>query len=107
MQDRGLRSGNLVPLLFLASERHRRKFAFFGSFCGHQPFDGGDESISTTRQRFNVARVLGVIAERVADLFDREVQAMFEIDESLVPPDLAPKLFTRDELPRLAHQQKE
>ena len=59
--------------------------------------DRGDESVAAAGHGFDESRVLGRIAERMAQPRDRGVEALLEIDECLLVPELAPELFTRDE----------
>jgi hypothetical protein len=63
-----------------------------------------DEPITPARQRFNEAGCFGRIPQRVAQSIDRRIQAMFEIAEPLVAPQLSPQLFARDEVARPVEQ---
>lgn len=49
-------------------------------------FDWCQESIAALRHCLNVERILGAVSERVANLLDREVHALIEVNEGIAGP---------------------
>ena len=66
-----------------------------------------DAGVPPFRNRCDVARPLRIVTERVANLLEAGVDAMFEIDEGLSALELLSKLFARDETTRTADEQGE
>jgi hypothetical protein len=67
----------------------------------------GNEPMAASGQSLYVARCFGVVAERVPDLLDREVDTVFKIYDSVVAPDLMLDFFSRYEAGWAAHEQGE
>ena len=66
--------------------------------AGRSPLHRRDKPVSAARQRFNVARHLGGVAERLAKARNRIVQAMVEIDERVGGPNLRAQLLASDHI---------
>jgi hypothetical protein len=60
--------------------------------------DGSDETIATASERFDETRIVGGIAERIAEALDGGIEAMLKIDEGVSGPELALQFFAGDEL---------
>jgi len=56
-----------------------------------------DESVSTTRHRFDKLWRVGRVPQHIAQSLDRSVQPAFKIDESIFVPQLLSQLVSRDE----------
>jgi hypothetical protein len=65
----------------------------FGLRC----FDLTDEAVSAPRQSFDVLGIVGGIAEGFTQLVNGSVQAMTEIDESILRPEQVAQLVARDQ----------
>src|SRR5262249_51095843 len=72
-----------------------------------RPDDRRDESIAAPRHRLNEARVLGWIAQRVAQFLDGAVQTSVEVDERVRGPEALPQLVARDEVAGPFEQQQQ
>jgi len=59
-----------------------------------------------TRHRLYIKRTVGFIAKRVADLLDRKVHRLIEIDKRAVGPQLVPNLFAGHERALLPNKEK-
>jgi hypothetical protein len=66
-----------------------------------------DEAIAAPRQRLDEPRAMRVVAQRRPDGGDAEVQAPIEIDEGVVPPQMAFQLVARHHGSRPAREQRE
>ena len=55
--------------------------------------DGCNEPVAAPGQRFDKPRVVGGVAQRLAQLIDRRIQAAVEIDEGIGGPGAGAKLF--------------
>jgi len=55
-----------------------------------------EESVATAREGLDIAGLLRVVRERRANLVDREIDAVFEIDEGGIGPQMEANLFARD-----------
>ena len=69
--------------------------------------DGGDEPIAAPWKRLDEPLCRRRLAERFAKPFDRRVQAVFEVDESVLGPELATQIVARHKGPGLTDQQSE
>ena len=68
--------------------------------------DRRDEPIAAPGHRFDEPRRRRVLAERLAQAFDRGVEAVIELDERVVGPQLLPQLLTRDHLTGAIEQRR-
>ena len=68
---------------------------------------GADESVSAFRDGLDVDRLLGLIAEGVAQLRDGGVQSRRRIDERLRAPESSSQLRARDDLAGAFEQRRE
>src|SRR6516164_8995737 len=68
--------------------------------CSQAGVDGyrGDESIAASRESLNVPRLLGVIAERGANLIHAEIDATLKVHGCVVSPEATLDFVTRDNL---------
>src|SRR6266566_1384508 len=57
-----------------------------------------DKPVSAPRQRFDIARLLGGVAEHLPQAGNRIVEAMVEIDESVGGPNLRSQLFASNQI---------
>ena len=64
----------------------------------------GHEAVSEARQGFYVARLIGRIAERLPELIDGRVEAMFEVTSSRSGPKAVAKIFTGHQVAGPLHQ---
>ncbi len=62
--------------------------------------DRRDEAISASRQRLDKSGVIGGISQRFAQLVDRRVQTVVEIDEGIGGPVLITQFFASDHFAR-------
>ena len=62
--------------------------------------DRGDEAVAAPMQRLDEPRVVGIVAERRAQPFDRGVQAVLEVDERSRRPQALAQLFARHDFAR-------
>ncbi len=69
--------------------------------------DGGDEAVSPPGQGFDEARARCGIAQRLADLVHRGIQAVIEIDKGVGRPDLFAQLIARDHFTGILEQRRE
>lgn len=67
----------------------------------------GNEPMPSPREGFDVPRCSRVVAERVPDLLDGEVETMFKIYNDPLAPDLVADLFPRYQLGGAADEQGE
>jgi hypothetical protein len=74
------------------------------SYTGRYFLYRRDETVSTTRQGFDESRALSRIGQRVAQSFDRRVEADIEIDKCVGRPKLLVKVFPGHQLARLLKQ---
>src|SRR5437868_6187898 len=58
-----------------------------------RPSHRGDESIAFSRYGFDEPRIFCVITKRIAQPFNRCIQAVIEIDEGVSRPKLRPELL--------------
>ena len=65
----------------------------------------GDEAIATSRQGFDIARRLPVVAEGFPQFIDGFVQAVLEVHEGVCGPELQTQVLARDQLARPCEQQ--
>lgn len=70
-------------------------------------FQGSDESISAARLRFDVPGILGGVSQRPPQLVDCRVQAVLEIDEGSLAPDLLAQLFTGNQFAGMRQQDQQ
>jgi hypothetical protein len=66
--------------------------------------DRDNEAISSASQCLNKARVLGIIAQRIAQPFDGGVKAVVEITKGVPWPEFAAKFFSCNHLARMFEQ---
>jgi hypothetical protein len=64
----------------------------------------GHEAVSEAGQGFYIARLIGGIAERLPELIDRRVEAMFEVTSSSSRPKAVAKIFTSHQVAGPFHQ---
>jgi hypothetical protein len=57
-----------------------------------------EKSIPSASQCLNIARVVGIISQRIAQPFDGGVKAVVEIDKGICWPESAAKLFSGNHL---------
>ena len=57
-----------------------------------------DEAITAPRQRLDVARMFGIVVERLANLVDGLVQPLIKVHEDIAGPEAAAQFFARDHL---------
>ena len=69
--------------------------------------DRGDESIALAGQRLDELRVVGGIAQRIAQVIHRLVETAIEVDERVGRPQPPRQFFTRDELTGPLEQRQE
>ena len=62
-----------------------RSHVFDGLLCA---IDAGDEPITPSGQRFDEARIVRVVGQRLACPADGLVESMLEINESIASPEL-------------------
>jgi len=77
-----------------------------GGFGGNL-FDRGDEAVAAAGEGFNEARVVGGVAEDLADAVDGGVDAVVEVDEGAVGPEGAGDLVAGEDLAGALEEQKE
>src|SRR5579863_532079 len=66
--------------------------------------DWCDKAVSAARDRFDVARDVGIIAERVPHLANSYTQAVVELDKGVLRPKALPYLFPGDDLSTPFHE---
>ena len=90
-----------------------RRLRIWLRFCGgrHKFQNGsahrihrGHEAVSAARQRFYIARLIGRITERLAELIDRRVESMFEVTSRNSGPQAVAKLFNGHQVAGPLHQ---
>ena len=74
---------------------------------GRAGIDCGLEPISTPRKRLDESRCRRRVAKRLAQPFDRRVQAVLEIDEGIVAPEFTTQIVARHQCAGRAHQERE
>ena len=73
---------------------------------GHGP-DRRDEAIASARQRLDEARVVGRVAERLAQLLDRRVEGVVEVDEGVGRPEPFAHRLAGDDLARAFQEHRQ
>src|SRR5512138_2634175 len=68
---------------------------------------GANEPIAASRQRLDVFRIVGRIAQRLAKSIDRRIERLLRVDETLLRPQSPAEGFARDELAGLLQQRRE
>src|SRR4029434_9206100 len=69
---------------------------------------GGDQkAIAAPRQRLDVLRRLRIVAKRLANLTDAEIEALVEVDEGVSAPDLLPDFVPGDNLAASGRQDRQ
>jgi hypothetical protein len=63
--------------------------------------------VAASRQGLDVTRCFRVVAQRIPDLLDSEVETVFKIYNSMVAPDFVPDFFPCYEFGRAADEQGE
>jgi hypothetical protein len=66
--------------------------------------DGNQKRVTALRRCFNEARVVGIIAQRQANLADGGVQADVEVDKAIRRPELLLQRLPRDQSPCVGKQ---
>lgn len=69
--------------------------------------DRANEAIATSRQRFDVARNSGRIAQRVPQSTNDAVQALFEVDEGAQRPEARLQFLARHDVASVLEQREE
>ena len=69
--------------------------------------DGPDEPIPLGRYRLDVARVRGVVTQRPANLADRGVQGVVDVQDDIPAPDAFGDLLAEHELPAPLDEEQE
>ena len=69
--------------------------------------NGRDEAIALLRDGFDVERLVGRITQGLAELHDRSIQTVVEIDEGVGRPEMLAQLLARDHLPGVLQQQEQ
>jgi hypothetical protein len=75
--------------------------------CDRWSLDRHDKTIPTARKRLDISRRARIIAERLANLADAEVQTLIEVDEGAITPDLPVDFLARHDLAAALHQQRQ
>ena len=70
-------------------------------------FHRSNEPVAAPRHGLDVTRCFRVVAKRVPDLLDGEVETVLKIYNGLVAPDLVPDFFPRYQLGRVTNEQGE
>ena len=60
--------------------------------------DRSHEPVALSHHRLQEARLLGVVAQRLTDLADGSVDALFSVHEYVFAPQPSDDLFSRDQL---------
>jgi hypothetical protein len=81
----------------------RPRFADGGKLSPYVDFgsrlrNGSDEAIATPGQCFDIARIVGVVAESIAHLIDGDGERAIEVDVGVFTPDPVVELFPGDDL---------
>ena len=63
-----------------------------------EPLDRADKAVAAARERFDEARLVGGIPQHLPHFTDSNIEAFFEIDESIAGPEPFVKRLTGDEL---------
>ena len=96
-------SPRVLAWLFIANLRlFRRDRRFFLLVA----YDWGNEPIPAARQCFYKTRIVGGIAQRVAQFVDGGVQAVFEVNEGVRRPVLVPQFLPRHHFTRPLQQHR-
>ena len=69
--------------------------------------DRGNESVSPAGERLDIARLLRIVLEHLADFADGAVDAVVGIEKDVFSPDLFRNFFARDELAFLLNQDEQ
>ncbi len=75
--------------------------------CCVSPGDRCDEAIPASRERLDKSRVVGGVSQRFAQLINRRVQAVVEVNEGISGPVLIAQLFASDYFPGPLQQERE
>jgi hypothetical protein len=65
------------------------------------------KAVPASRQRFDEARIFGGVSQSVAQLVDRRVQTVVEVNEGIGRPILGAQLFTSDHFAGPLQQDRE
>jgi len=81
--------------------RRRRPGSLTGrGCCGRiQPLGRDQQAVSSPRQRLDVLGIVGRVAERSPEDPDRHIDAVIEVHDGLVGPELSLDLLAGDDLP--------
>src|SRR5262249_40381866 len=93
-RERRAQTGLQLPQLFDAAEQGRRGRARILPSRTKR----GDESVPAPGQRLDEPRLLGGIAEHLAEPLDRRVEAVLEVDVDVARPELRPQGVPRYQL---------
>lgn len=85
----------------------RSRIRFGGAGLARIDGDRGDETIASAGKRLYICRVVGRIAERLADLIDRAGEAALEIDGCVVSPYFVLELFAGENFARSSQESGE
>ena len=81
------------------------------SVCGHRyggcAVNRSDKAVAAAGQRFYKTRARCGIAQCLANLVDRSIQAVVEIDERVGRPDFLPQIVAGDDLSGMLQQSRE
>src|SRR5580658_4476149 len=61
-------------------------------------FKRREESIAATRNRLYEARIIGVVAERVSDLANAEIEPVLKVDEDVYAPNFRHNVIAANEM---------
>ncbi len=70
-------------------------------------FDLRNEAVTAPRQSLDVTRRVGVVVEHLTQLLDVRVQAVLEVNEGVVGPEMAAKFFARHQLAGATQEKRE
>ena len=65
-----------------------------------------NEPVSPPRQCFDVARVLGIVVEHLAQLLDVGIQAVFEVNDGVIRPEVFAEFLASDEFAGMFQQNR-
>jgi hypothetical protein len=63
-----------------------------------------DKTVAASRHGLDEPGIVGIVAERLAELVYGRVQAMLKINESILRPELGSELFPQHDLGRVFEQ---
>ena len=69
--------------------------------------NGSDEAIALPGDGLDIERLVGRVAQGLAELHDRSIQAVIEVDEGVGWPEVLAQLLARDHLPGVFKQQEQ